>query len=285
MKKLLAIIILSITLVPLLAIPAYAGDDDAATEGTEETTEEPVYSIPKPDYLPGIQSGLDPGSETQDYFLSDTIPKAINIATGLLGIAAFLGIIFSAITMLTAYGNEDKLNKGKTTLRYSIMGFVIIIFAYAIISIVVSVALPKEDIDESSFLIPRAYAETTDYEKTVDILFPSQTEMIEDQDEQNRVALPSGDLVTEIVPAIVTNVLYMVGFLIFIAFMYGGTLMVIGRGNDEMTTKSKTIIIWSGIALILVATGYAIIYGIATLNLTEDPTDESDDIYTETVVE
>lgn len=283
LTKLFALSIFALVLIPILAGgSALAADDDESSEDGSATEVE--YSIPKPDYLPGIQSGLDPGDQTQDYFLSNTIPRVLNIATGLLGIAAFLGILFSAFTMLTAYGNEDKVNKGKTTLTYSLIGFVLVIFAYAIIAIVVSVALPQEDIDEVSF-IPTAHAATTDFEEKVEILFPGQEELIQDQDDQNRVSLPSGDLVTEVVPAIVTNLLYMVGFMIFISFIYGGVLMIIGRGNDEMTGKAKSIIIWSAIALILVSAGYAIIYGIATLNLDEDPTDTSDDIYTETVVE
>jgi hypothetical protein len=281
MKKLLSLLILSLILVPTLILPTYAaGEDDEPAADVES------YSIPQPDYLPGIQSGLDPGSQTQDFFLSDTIPKVINVGTGILGIAAFLGIIFSAFTMLTAYGNEDKVSRGKTTLTYSLIGFVIVIFAYAIVSIIVSIALPKEDIDEEAFrIIPSAHAAGTNYEETVDILFPDQTSLIEDQDDQNRVSLPSGDLVTEIVPAIVVNLLYMVGFLVFVSFMYAGVLMVTGRGNDEMNTKAKNIIIWSGIALVLVSTAYAIIYGIATLNLEEDPSTENDDVFVETVVE
>ena len=282
MKKLLSLLIVLLIALPLLVLPAYAADDDDATA---EDNPGQYYSIPKPDYLPGIQSGLDPGSQTQDFFLSNTIPRILNVGTGILGIAAFLGILFSAFTMLTAYGNEDKVNRGKTTLQYSIIGFVITIFAYAIVSIIVSIALPKEDIDEEAFLIPSAHAAGTNYEETVDMLFPDQTSLIEDQDDQNRVSLPSGDLVTEIVPAIVTNLLYAIGFLVFISFMYAGVLMVIGRGNDEMTTKAKNIVIWSAVALVLVATGYAIIYGIATLNMEEDPSTENDDVFVETVVE
>lgn len=276
MKKLLSTILLGLMMVPLIAMPI------AAADSTEEavTVE---YDIPKPDFLPGPSDTIDPGENAHEYILNETIPRVINIVLGILGIGAFIGIIFAAFNMLTAYGNEEKVNKGKTILTYSLIGFAVSIMAYAIISVVVSIALPQEE-DVSWQFIPKAYAESS-LDQKVDALFPSQEDLIESQDDQNRVSLPSGDLITEIVPAIITNIFYMIGFLIFVGFMYGGILMIAGRGNEEMNTKAKNIIIWSGIALVLVAAGYALVYGIASLDLSEDPSTENDDIYTETIVE
>jgi len=183
--------------------------------------------------------------------------------------------------MLIAWGNEEKTTKAKRTLQFSIMGFVISLFAYALVSIIVSLALPSET--ETSFhewLVPNAYADQID----VDMLFPTETELIETQggtaDSPGRgVSLPSGDLLTEVVPALVTNIMFAVGFLIFIGFCYGGVLMVIGRGNEEMVTKAKNIVVYSAVALGLLGFGYAIVYGIATISFQEDPNSELDDVY------
>lgn len=263
-----------------LALPAYAS------------------SIPQPDYLPGPnESETYSGSETQDYVLNTTIPRVINIAIAILGIAAFIGILISAIFMLTAYGNEDKINRAKTTLQYSLLGFVLIMLSYAIVSIVVSVALPEdntttESTEESpapeafNFWIQTAYAANDDSnsndekspEDILNTLLPNENTLIDDS---RGVSLPSGDLVSEVVPALITNLFYMVGLLIFIAIMYGGILLVIGRGNDEALTKAKNIISYSAIAIVLVSLGYAIIYGIATLNLDNSSTSTSDDVFTE----
>jgi hypothetical protein len=275
-KKILSTILLGLVLVPLIAMPIASAAD------TEEPAFTVEYDIPKPDFLPGPSDTIDPGSNAHEYVLNKTIPRVMNIVLGILGIGAFIGILFAAFNMLTAYGNEEKVNKGKTILTYSLIGFAVSLLAYAIISVVVSVALPQEE--EVSWFIPKAYAESS-LDQKVDALFPSQETLIEDHDDQNRISLPSGDLLTEIVPAIITNIFYMIGFLIFAGLMYGGVLMIAGRGNEEMNTKAKNIIIWSGIALVLVATGYALIYGIASLDLGEDPTTENDNIYTETVVE
>ena len=149
--------------------------------------------------------------------------------------------------------------------------------SYAIVSIVVSIALPNEEDAES--WIPKAYAVD---DEDIDILFPSQQDIIEAQDEKGRVSLPGGDFLGEIVPAIITNLMYVVAFLIFIAFMYGGVLLVVGRGNEESLTKAKNIMIYAAIALALVSLGFALVYGITTLNLTEDKDSTSDDVFVDT---
>src|SRR3989338_347446 len=233
--------------------------------------------LPVPDFLPDPDVGST-GGETQNYILNETIPRAINIGIGILSITAFIGILISAIQMLTAYGNDEKLNRAKTNLRYSLIGLVLVMLSYAIVSIVVSIALPNEE-DAESWLIPSAYAVD---DEDVEILLPSQQDLIEAQDDQGRVALPGGDFLGEVVPAIITNIMYVVAFLIFIAFMYGGVLLVIGRGQEESLTKAKNIMIYAAIALALVSLGFALVYGITTLNLTEDEESTSDDVFVDT---
>lgn len=292
MKKLLFTLLVGLQLLGstslVFADVTSSATDDAST--ASEATEVAAPVIFQPDFLPGPTSGTT-GGVLQDYVLSTAVPKAINIGIGLLAITAFIGILVSAIQLLTAYGDENKVGRGKTNLRYSILGLIIVMMSYAIVSIVVSVALPKQepaDPTETSseastaiaWLIPTAQA--VDVEKDPGLLFPDVNTMIESQDEQGRVSLPSGDFLGEIVPSIVTNIMYFVGFLIFISFVYAGSLIVMERGNEEAVTKAKTIIMWSAIAMALVSLGYAIVYGIVTLNLNQDSTTVNDDLFTET---
>lgn len=233
--------------------------------------------IPKPDFLPGPnEETTATGVGTQDFLLNETIPQVINIVTGLLGILAFIGIIVAAVNMLTAYGNEEKYNRAKTTLRFSITGFLVIILSYAIVSIVVSIALPSES--DTSFFYSTAYAVDVD---DIDVFLPSEEDIIGDEGHDRGVSLPSGDFLTEIVPAAITNVFYFVGFLVFIALMTAGVLLVTGRGNEEAITKAKRIATYGAIAIALIALGYAIIFGIATLNLNQDEQTDSDDVFVE----
>lgn len=258
-KRLIINMLLALSLLPLLAAPLQAS------------------SIPKPEYLIGPSASSDTNEAVREELLYETIPNVINRAIGILGIGAFLGILISAINMLISYGNEDRINRAKTALRYSLIGFAIVVFSYAIVSIVVAVALPKEAPPVGfEWLIPTAHAVGLD---DVNTLLPSQYDIIEGQDPKGRVSLPSGDLVTEIVPGIVTNIMYFIGFLIFIAITMGGAMLVYGRGNEEQTKKAKTIMTWGAIALALVTLGYSIIYGIATINLQADPTSTADDVF------
>ena len=73
-------------------------------------------TIPVPDFLPAPDVGTT-GGETQNYILNETIPRVINIVIGLMGIATFLGILIASVQLLTAYGNEDKMNKTKNKLK------------------------------------------------------------------------------------------------------------------------------------------------------------------------
>lgn len=275
---------LGVSLLSLSSPIVWAADDEETVDTTDASPAGQVIrpGIPEPDYLP-MPDNSGSGYDTQNYLLNETIPRGMNIVIGIFGIGTFLGIIIASIQMLTAYGNEDKINRAKTSLRYGILGFLLSILSYAIVSIVVSVALPNEDDHDSGtsfFNIPSAYA--VDIEDDLEILLPSQQDTIENQDPDKRVSLPGGDFLGEIVPAVITNALYITAFLIFIAFMYGGVLLVVGRGNEEANTKAKSIIIYSAVALALLSLGYAIVFGIANLNLTDSEDTEIDEVFNNT---
>lgn len=277
LKKILFGVLLGISLLGMQTGLAVANTDDATPEGY---TVQP--DIPAPDFLPTPDVG-ERGYDTQNYILNVTIPKVINIIIGLLGIVTFIGMLIASIQMLTAYGNEDKINRAKTNLRYGIFGFLVAILSYGIVSVVVSISLPNEqdgDAQTSFFSIPSAQA--VDVEDDIDILLPSQQDFIEEHDEDNRVSLPGGNFLSEIVPAVITNAMYATSFLIFIGFMYGGVLLVISRGNEEGTEKAKSIMIYTAVALAVMSLGFAIIFGIANLNLTDDEDSEGDEVFVNT---
>lgn len=245
-----------------------------------------TYFVPKPDFLPGPSAKPQTGAEVQEYVLNTTVPLVINIITGIFGVLAFLGIIVSVIKILTAFGSEDDIGNAKTTLKYSVFGFILIILAYAIVSIAISVALPSTALHQylhdnsiaNIFEIPSAYASATS-----DLLLPSQKDFIANS--ENKVSLPEGDLISEILPAIVVNALYAVGFLIFIGFIYGGAMLVIGQGNDEEIAQAKTIVAYSAISLAIISGAYAIIYGLTSLEFTNDPSTDADNVYTEAPIQ
>jgi Type IV secretion system pilin len=278
--KSIFVLLFGISIVNSFLPSPFVHADETTTEDASPEGEVVRPEIPNPDYLPTIDTNGS-GEDTQNFILNRTIPQAINLLIGILGMATFMGILIASIQMLTAYGNEDKLNRAKTNLRYGIFGFILSILAFGIVSIIASISLPNEedaDKDTGFHFVPSAHA--LDVDDDIDILLPSQQDIIEDQGDG--VSLPGGDFFGEIIPAIITNIMYAVAFLIFIAFMYGGTLLVVTRGNEESVTKAKHIVMYATIALILISLGYAIIYGIATLNLEQDEDSTGDDVFTNT---
>lgn len=79
-------------------------------------------------------------------------------------------------------------------------------------------------------------------------------------------ALPSEDWQL-VLSDIIQLLLGITGSLAFIAFTVGGVMMVTSQGNEEQITKGKTIILYSVLALIIIATSYAIVLGITQLAL------------------
>lgn len=73
--------------------------------------------------------------------IQEGIPFLLSKATYLLGLAAAIlvifGIIFAAISYMTAFGNEDRAKKGRETLKWVVIGALVIIFSQVVISAVI----------------------------------------------------------------------------------------------------------------------------------------------------
>ena len=70
----------------------------------------------------------------------DTNQALQNVISWILGIAGMLAvvmIIVSGIQMTTSAGNPGAVTKAKNTLTWSIVGLVIVVMAYAIVSFVI----------------------------------------------------------------------------------------------------------------------------------------------------
>jgi hypothetical protein len=67
-----------------------------------------------------------------------TIAKIIRIVLGLLGTVALLIVLYGGFTWMTAAGEADKVDKAKKILTSGVIGLVIIVSAFAIVSFVIS---------------------------------------------------------------------------------------------------------------------------------------------------
>lgn len=78
--------------------------------------------------------------------------------------------------------------------------------------------------------------------------------------------LPSGTWQSVLANAI-NLVLAITGSLALIAFTVGGLMMLSALGNEEQINKGKMILMWSVMALVVIAASYAIVLGLTQLQI------------------
>lgn len=72
-------------------------------------------------------------THTQD--AGDLVIKYINFILPYLALAAFVGFVVAGFFYVTAYGNEEQLQKAKKILIWSAVGLVLVIGAYTIVQL------------------------------------------------------------------------------------------------------------------------------------------------------
>ena len=66
--------------------------------------------------------------------LQSTLLNVIQIFFGILGTAAVILMIYAGFLWMTAGGNEEPIAKAKKIIMQTVVGFIVIIFAYGIVS-------------------------------------------------------------------------------------------------------------------------------------------------------
>lgn len=69
--------------------------------------------------------------------IEDTIISIVNWVLALLGLIAVIMILYGGFVWLTAAGNEDKVASAKKVISAAIIGLIIVLLAYAIVTFVV----------------------------------------------------------------------------------------------------------------------------------------------------
>lgn len=116
-------------------------DNINETEGRYIAQNE-MPNIPKPNLLPGPDEDQDQG-EVQDYFRNQAFPKFIEGFLGLVAALALLAVIGGGIQYIVAFGEEEAMTKARKTILWAILGFLITLIAYAIVSIINTLAFPE----------------------------------------------------------------------------------------------------------------------------------------------
>ncbi|MBU1036919.1 IPT/TIG domain-containing protein [Patescibacteria group bacterium] len=84
----------------------------------------------------GIEVGASTGLGTRD--LPGLIVSVVRIFLGFLGIIAVIIILYGGFIWMTSAGEEDKINKAKKILINGVIGLIIILAAFAIVSFIIN---------------------------------------------------------------------------------------------------------------------------------------------------
>lgn len=125
-KILLGLVLGSVVLTGMMA-PVYADDWNQICDDTSlgETEREAL--------------GCDITSKGAESSIFALIQSVINLLFGIIGAVAVIIIIVAGIQMMTAAGDPNKVSRASTAIMYSVVGLVIALLAYAIVSFVINI--------------------------------------------------------------------------------------------------------------------------------------------------
>ena len=83
------------------------------------------------------QGGTPPNVAAQGT-LGQNVTRIINYFLGLLGLVAVGFLIYAGVLMVTAGGNEEQVGKARKIITYAVIGIVIILLSYTIVTFVSS---------------------------------------------------------------------------------------------------------------------------------------------------
>lgn len=81
-------------------------------------------------------SSAGPAGTPDDVF--NLVNRVKNIALAFVGVIIFAMFVYGGVLYITSGGNDEKIQKGKQTLTYAVIGLIIVVLSYALISVVVN---------------------------------------------------------------------------------------------------------------------------------------------------
>ena len=83
------------------------------------------------------QGGAAPDAAAQGT-LGQNVTLIINYFLGILGLVAVAFLIYAGILMVTAGGNDEQVGKARKVITYAVIGIVIILLSWTIVTFVAS---------------------------------------------------------------------------------------------------------------------------------------------------
>lgn len=135
MKKITKYILLTVFTILLIG----------TTLNTVSAFEPPI--IPKPDYVigPSEDDQKNEGGSARKLLANKILPKfAVNFI-GFIGSTALVFLIIGGVRFSMAYGNEEAVEKAKNQVIYALVGLMIALLSYAIVSIIVNLKFTGDE--------------------------------------------------------------------------------------------------------------------------------------------
>ncbi len=123
MKKTLLTIILSATFVLSMFNRALAADPKPGECGTDDRGQN-VCALDNPLDIKGDSTSV-----------AAIISKIIQAALGIIGALTLLMLVWGGFQWLTSAGNQEKVKNGTQTMKWAIIGVVLVFFSYVILRI------------------------------------------------------------------------------------------------------------------------------------------------------
>ena len=114
--------ILGLSTIGTIASPAYAADYEICDDGNVPESTKRITGCP--------------GYAQEDTFQS-TLIGILNAVIGIAGLVAVIFIIVGGINYMTSAGDAQKVEKGKKTILYALIGLVVCALAFAIVNWVI----------------------------------------------------------------------------------------------------------------------------------------------------
>jgi hypothetical protein len=112
-----------------------------------------TLTIPDISTLPG-PSEAEQEEGSRNVIVERIIPRGIVAIVGFVGIAALAFLVISGVRFAMAYGNEENIEKAKNQVIYAIVGFLIALLSYTIVSVIANLDLGQnaEENAETGFI-------------------------------------------------------------------------------------------------------------------------------------
>jgi len=279
MKKLLTTILLTITILLTVGPTALAKENQPTVVSTEIVAKEKIEPfippiIPKPSTLPGTET-----DKQRSDLVNKVLPRAAIFLIGITGSVALLMIVIAGVRLATTYADEEATSKAKNQLVFSILGFLLALLSYTIVTIVSNLSFTGDDTKKEVGFMQTTYAESINIDdliskpviptKDTDKKKPKNTTTNTATDKNQELnaikALP--DLTPEeMIASIIKTILGASMILALIAIVIAGITMIYSRGNEEEIGKAKDILLYLVIGIAIMAAAYGFVSGIAQFN-------------------